>query len=567
MACARGINSAKEGSAGVVAAGHECTARAAAEILEDGGNAFDAAVAAHLTACVSEPVLSSLAGGGFLMAQTSEGQQVLYDFFCQTPLQYRPDGNIEFYPIMADFGETRQEFHIGMGSFATPGTVSGLFAVHRELCTLPMQRLIEPAVRLAREGVVTNRFQAYIFDIVSPVYRSRPETRDYYGSTKRPGELILEGDLLRQPELADTMEALAREGEVLFRQGEIARMIVQMSRDHGGHVTMDDLMQYRVEQREPLRTVFNSHELIINPVPSSGGLLIAFALKLLERAGEAQDAFGSAVHLMQMAHAQELTSQARPRLFNNENQETPDFLPEDSTLLSEYRTLLDQRTRFTRGTTHISIMDNRGNTASLTTSNGEGCGHMIPGTGIILNNMLGEEDLHPNGFDNWNTNVRIASMMAPAILNLSDSSVVALGSGGSNRLRTAILQVIWNLTRYRMTLEEAVKSPRIHCENGHLSIEEGFRPESLAPLLEHWPDHKIWKGQNLFFGGTHAAQRLPDCMPTGLPDSQSDSPMDRLPCCRSGRLPDDQSDRLPDFKPDRLIGAGDPRRGGNSLRV
>ncbi len=550
-------------SKGVIAAGHERTVQAAEDILKSGGNAFDAAVAAHFTACVSEPVLSSLAGGGFLLAQTDSGTQILYDFFAQTPIRRRETAETEFFPITADFGETLQEFHIGMGSFATPGTVNGLFAVHRDLCTMPMNRLVEPAVQLAREGVITNGFQAYIFDIVSPVYLSRSEARRVYGSSSRPGELVREGDLLRQPEMAETFEMLAREGEDCFRRGEIARNVDRMSREHGGHVTLDDMYHYEVIRRKPLKTDFHKHRLAINPAPSSGGMLIAFALKMMEseesvesveskepeepkepkeskESGEPEEPekpkesgesehypFGSAGQLWRLVMAQELTDVARKQIEWNDRQQDHESRLFHSRFLDGYRQKFRNRHHFSRGTTHISIMDSKGNTASLTTSNGEGCGYMIPGTGIMLNNMLGEEDLHPGGFHRWPENQRISSMMAPAILNLCDGSVVALGSGGSNRLRTAILQVILNLTVHRMSLEQAVHSPRIHCEKNVLSIEKGFNEKELEPLRNRYPENKIWSGFNLFFGGTHAVRSTK----TGFE------------------------------------GAGDPRRGGVSLVV
>ena len=127
-------------------AGHPVTAQAAATILEAGGNAFDAAVAALLASCVAEPVLASLGGGGFLLVLPAGGEPVVYDFFAQTPRRRRPEAELDFYPILADFGSAQQEFHIGLGSVATPGTVRGLFRIHRELCRLPLAEIATPAL-------------------------------------------------------------------------------------------------------------------------------------------------------------------------------------------------------------------------------------------------------------------------------------------------------------------------------------------------------------------------------------------------------------------------------------
>jgi gamma-glutamyltranspeptidase/glutathione hydrolase len=170
---------------GAAATGHPLTTAAAEEVLREGGNAFDAIIAAHFTACVAEPVLASLGGGGYLLAEPAEGKSRVYDFFAQTPLN-RPAGELDFYPISADFGPTSQEFHIGLGAVATPGSVKGMFAIHRDLGTMPMQRLVQPAVRAAREGVRINSLQAYIFDVVSPIYLATPGAKALYGSATHP---------------------------------------------------------------------------------------------------------------------------------------------------------------------------------------------------------------------------------------------------------------------------------------------------------------------------------------------------------------------------------------------
>ena len=154
----------------VVAAGHELTAQAAAEILQDGGNAFDAALAGTFMAFVAEAVFSSPGGSGFLMARRAgRDTATLFDFFAETPLKRRAASEVQFFPIHADFGPAKQEFHIGLGSSATPGVVPGLFILHEALCTLPMKRLVEPAVRAARKGFPLSAFQAYLFTVIAPI--------------------------------------------------------------------------------------------------------------------------------------------------------------------------------------------------------------------------------------------------------------------------------------------------------------------------------------------------------------------------------------------------------------
>ncbi len=241
-------------SKGIIAAGHGATAGAARVILDEGGNAFDAALAALLAACVAEPILTSLGGGGFLLARPAAGDRggetVIYDFFAQTPKKRRLEA--DFFPITADFGTAQQEFHIGMGSIATPGTVKGLFAVHRDLGSMPLARIVEPALALARGGLVLNGLQAYIFGVVGAIYTANAACRDVFASRHDPARPIGEGETLVMPQLADSIEALAREGEDLFYLGEIGQRIVADCGAGGGHLTVRDLADYRVRKRAPL---------------------------------------------------------------------------------------------------------------------------------------------------------------------------------------------------------------------------------------------------------------------------------------------------------------------------
>lgn len=485
---------------GAVSAGHQATAEAAARILKEGGNAFDAVVAAHLTACVAEPVLTSFAGGGFLLAETANGQQTLYDFFVQTPGRIKAKSELTFFPISADFGFAKQEFHIGPGSVATPGTVKGLFEIHRNLCSIPFTGLAEDAIHLAKRGVKMNSFQAGAIQITEPIYQSNKEASAIFKSSNQQNSIIREGEILKQPLLGDFIEQLSVNGESFFYEGEVAEKICRICEEEGGHLTQDDLESYRVQKRSPLCLEYRNASLNINPPPSSGGLLIAFALKLMESLE--CDFIESFPELL--VRVQEITNRARIEnmIENRDPKRLAGML--HMPFLEMYKNQVQNRLKASRGTTQISVMDADGNMASLTTSNGSGSGVMIPGTGVMMNNMLGEEDLNPEGFYNWPTNQRISSMMAPAILKFPDSRKVVLGSGGSNRIRTAILQVLLNLVDRNMNLKDAIQAPRIHFENDFLNVEEGFSEKVINELKEGYPAHKLWEKGNLFFGGVHA---------------------------------------------------------------
>ncbi|MDH5749588.1 MAG: gamma-glutamyltransferase [Rhodospirillales bacterium] len=495
--------------AGAAAAGHPETAAAAAAILREGGNAYDAVLAGLCAACVCEPVLASLGGGGFLLARTGQDESRLYDFFVQTPRSRHSESEVDFFPILADFGTAQQEFHIGRGSIATPGIVKGMFQIHRELCTMPMARIVEPALELARKGVTINPFQAYIFRIVEKIY-SRDEVNGIFSSRKIPETLIGEGEILRNPEFADTLEVLAREGEDLFYRGDIAKTIIDDCRTGGGHLSPEDMENYRVDCRVPLGISFRDTRLLTNPPPSTGGILIAFALEMARQSDLVSVNFGSVEYLVRLAKAMELTNKARveSRLHETDAASAAEVLLNPS-FLEMYRKEVLGRPLAQRGTTHISVIDKKGNAASMTVSNGEGSSYVVPGTGIMLNNMLGEEDINPHGFQNWPTDTRMCSMMAPSVLVWPEGKLAALGSGGSNRIRTAILQVLLNLLAFEMSAEDAVNSPRIHVEGDLINLEDGFEPATSSKVASGFSNVKKWEEKNLFFGGVHAVIRDP----------------------------------------------------------
>ncbi len=491
---------------GVVSCGHKKTTESAKIILENGGNAYDAILAAHFSACVTEPVLASLGGGGFLTAHTSSGKSITYDFFTQTPHSKRQK-NIDFFPISANFGSgINQEFHIGMASIATPGNIKGIFKIHKDLGSLPISEIIKPAVLLARKGVLVNKLQDYIFNVVSPIYKSNDQILSLYQSKKIKGELIKRGEIFKNSDFANFLEELAKEGDRLFYEGEVAEKILKDSKEKGGHLTKKDFKKYRVEIRKSLKFNYKNSQFITNPPPSSGGILIAFSLALSEKFKLSKNKFASFQYLKLLSEVMEKTNSARrkhldKKLFDKEI--IGKFL--DPNLIKKYQREISQTINKLGGTTHMSVIDAQGNIASMTITNGEGSAYVIPKTGIVLNNMLGEEDLNPSGFGKWKKNKRISSMMAPSILLSENNINYAFGSGGSNRIRTALLQFILNSIEFKMNLDSAVQSPRIHFEKNELHIEKGFKKQEVEKLAKIYPKLKKWKEKNLFFGGVNVA--------------------------------------------------------------
>ena len=489
---------------GVVAAGHEETAAAAVAVLNQGGNAFDAAVAGVLASCVAESVLTSVAGGGFLLAHTENSKPILFDFFTQTPTSKQLAHTLDFYPIGVDFGDTVQEFHIGLGSMAVPGVLKGLVHVHTRLGRLPLKQVVAPAIALARKGVIVNDFFAYVYRLLKPILLATPDSRAIYSPQ---GELLQAGDRLHMADFADALEQLVTEGIEAFWHTMAARI----TQPPGGYLTPGDFANYRVMERAPLCLDYHGSQLLTNPAPSAGGGLIACSLALLAECELARH--GSAEHLLALSQVMRCTNRVRRDGYDARIQ-APGIAEEvlSAAYLGPYRGELRDAIAQLNGanptnklgsTTHLSVMDSDGNAASVTTSNGEGSSYVIPSTGIMVNNMLGEEDLNPHGFHQWTPNQRMSSMMAPTMVLRGGRPYLVLGSGGSNRIRTAILQVISNLVDFDMALETAVAAPRIHWENHIFHLEPGFNPAELTHIIGD-AEPIWWEAQNMFFGGVHA---------------------------------------------------------------
>jgi gamma-glutamyltranspeptidase / glutathione hydrolase len=503
---------------GTVACGHDATASAAVEVLHAGGSAFDAAIAAISCACVAEPVLASLGGGGYLLAQPAGERPRVFDFFAHTPSRRLGDDDHDFRPVLADFGTTTQEFHIGAGSVAVPGMVAGMFDIHRALGKLPMRDLLAPSIALANDGVTVRPFDAHVLGVVGAIFNSTPGCANLFSSPSVDESLLQTGDAYRCPDLADCLDALASEGEDLFYRGEISGLVAS-SVESGGHLRRRDLERYEVRQHPALSLNYGNATVATNPPPASGGVLIAFALHLLDQIDLGQMEPGTSRPLDALAKVMSLMAKARERGatvesgIGGEAILAPQFL---APFLDEIKSYPLARA----GTTHISIIDGEGNVAAATLSNGESCGIVVPGTGILLNNMLGEEDLHPGRFNRWTVDTRMTSMMAPTVVRKRDGSCIATGSGGSNRIRSAIVQVLVNLLNVGMDVDEAVNFPRIHLEKAHLSIEHGIEVERIGELLEKWPQHQLWNERSMFFGGAHTVVMSRDGATRGTGDER-----------------------------------------------
>jgi gamma-glutamyltranspeptidase/glutathione hydrolase len=497
---------------GAIAAGHELTARAGAEALALGGNAVDAVVAAGVMSWAAEPALTGPCGGGFVLSRTAAGAAALLDAFTAIPgRELPPDRRLaDVEQVLVPFDQrTTQVFHVGAAACAVPGVVAGLAAVHRRHGRLPWRSLVLPAAAAATEGVETNAGQAAVLAAIQVILTRAPESRAIFAEH---GAYVREGDRIRQPDLARSIELLAERGPEPLYRGELARAMVAHQHATGGRLTMSDLASYRPVWRRPLVAGFRGRRVLTNPPPSSGGVLIAYMLALLDGIDDHGPA-GSAHPLRVLAEAMRAAGRRRDRRFarllhrgglarhllsdaeveagRGELQAGIDGVPTAAPALAS-----------DRGTTHISVVDERGNAAAFTASNGSHSGVIVPGTGLHLNNMMGEEDLAAGR--HLGPGNRLTSMQAPTVLEREGRVRLVVGSSGSNRLRSAITQVIVNQLLHGLPVSEAVSAPRVHVEGDRLDCEGGLDPGQLE-LLEQGGERLVrFDGLNLYFGGANA---------------------------------------------------------------
>jgi gamma-glutamyltranspeptidase/glutathione hydrolase len=429
-----------EGVRSAVAAGAPGTVEVALEVLAAGGNAVDAAVAAAFAMPVTEPGLASLAGGGFMMVRDPDGRIRLIDFFAAVPT---PHGGPR-ETITVEFAGARQDFTIGPGTVAVPGVMAGLLHAHAGHGRMDLADLLRAPRDLVHRGAAMTAAQALVLQLIGAVLTATPASAAVYAPS---GRLLTEGESLHNPAYADFLAEVAG--------GLSALPVVDP-------LHAEDLAAYRVYEREPLRVDLPGAVLYTNPPPSLGGSIVADALTELADCDEP-----TALDLLRALRDATAHSKSRPPVS-------------------------------VRGTTHISVTDGS-QTVAMTVSNGSCSGVMLGDTGVQLNNMMGESDLHPDGHDTP-VGSRIRSMMAPSLVE-RDGVVTALGSGGSERIRSALTRAISMLVRGH-GLQAAIDAPRIHLDNaGVAQVEPGFPAEQLAALpgpVSHW------RARDFYFGGVHA---------------------------------------------------------------
>lgn len=492
---------------GVIAAGDPLTARAGAQVLRSGGNAIDAVSAAAFASFVCELPLAGPLGAGLLLHGSAERGWSVLDFFARAPGQGGRPAALDFFPVTIDFGATTQTFHVGRGAAAVPGTLRGLLLAHQRYGRLPLSEVVAPARALAKQGFELSASVAWVARLLRPIFCLTPSTLRLMAS--EDGELGVPGVILENPGLGHLFEALSHDPRGALDAVE-ADLLAAFGPKAGGLLTSADLNRFAPVERSPLATPFAGHTVLTPPPPSAGGGLVALGLRLSERARVFDGRFGDRDHWARLARVIAAVGHVRRSEYDAAIAE-PGYLDE---LLSE-KGLERAWQAFevvepTLGsTTHISVIDGDGGAASLTTSNGEGCGYALESWGIHVNNFLGEEDINPRGFHVLPAGATLPTMMTPTIALRDGAPALVLGSGGSNRIRSAVLQALVNCLGFRLPLEDAVRAGRLHAEGSRLWLEaHGLDAAAESALRRAFREVVRFDAPHMFFGGVHAVSCL-----------------------------------------------------------
>jgi gamma-glutamyltranspeptidase / glutathione hydrolase len=439
-----------------VAAGHPATTATGIEILADGGGAADAMVAAALASCVAETVMTGLLGGGHaLYWDAAEGRARSLDCFVAVPGLGAAPRAAQLVHLDVPFGEELVHYAIGAASCGTPGLPAGLAELWRAHGRLPWSRLVEPALRLAREGVEFPPAHASCLAMLAPVMTLDEGARIY----SPHGELLKAGERLEQPGLAAALETLAEEGADSVYRGTIGESLLALCRQRGGLVTRRDLESYEACWREPAAVDYLDWTLL-----TRGGL-----------------------------SGMRETAPRMPRLRGLDEGERV------LALVDLFRT-----DGVESHTTNTTIVDGDGNACVLTTSLGLGSGDFVPGLDLHLNSMLGEADLVRGALEPGD---RMASMMAPTLALAGRDVELAAGAAGGTRLRTALLGVIAGILDEQLEPAVAVERPRFHLVGTTVNAEPGVDEDALVALERRGKTVRRWPALHHYFGGVSVVSR------------------------------------------------------------
>ena len=430
------------------AAGHPATVAAGIEILEDGGTAADAAVAACLASCVAETVMTGLLGGAHVIHWDGSAAWNL-DCFVDVP----SGEGAPPVELKVPFGEELVHYAVGPGTCAVPGIARGLGVLHARYGRLPWERLVEPAVAVARAGVVMPPAHAACLAMLGPVFTMQADGERIYAPA---GRLLETGDTLEQPGLVSALELLAAEGAASVYDGSIAALLVAVA---GVPVSSEDLAAYEARWSAPVEAAWMGR-------------------RVLTRAG--------------LSGVPETLAQMPPLRGLGETERVHALLAALDGPEAEGHT------------TNLVTVDGDGNVVVLTTSLGLGSGDFVPGLDLHLNSMLGEADLIRGRLE---PGERMSSMMSPLLALDETGPALASGAAGGTRLRSALVQVVAGILDEGLAPDEAVTRPRLHPVDGLVNLEPGFGEDVVRALEEQGFEAREWPEPHHYFGGVSVVTR------------------------------------------------------------
>ena len=493
------------GTGGMVVSQRKMASQVGAEILRNGGNAVDAAVATALALAVVLPRAGNLGGGGFMLIYSKDLQKtVAIDYREMAPAKASRD---MFLNNKGNYDRKKAQF--SLLSAGVPGTVAGLYHALQKYGTLSWDKVLEPAINLAENGFVVSQDLASVLSNYKNRLTSNAATANaYYKKNQTPYKA---GEVIKLPDLAWSLKELKRQGPEAFYQGQIAAKIVSEMEKNGGLITLEDLANYKVMERVPLKGTYKGFDIVSMPPSSSGGVHLIQMLNMLEPFSLSEMGFGSAQSIHLMAEVMKRAYADRSKYLGD-----TDFVkvPLKGLTSKSYAKTLLKEISFSEikaskdidhgnplpyespDTTHFSVMDDQGNVVSntYTLNFSYGSGIVIPGTGILMNNEMDDFSSKkgvPNayGLVGFEANEiqgrkRPLSSMTPTIVFKDEKPFLVLGSPGGSRIITTVLQVVLNVLEHQMNVKQAVISPRIHHQwlPDVLLMEEGFSSDTLSLL-------------------------------------------------------------------------------------
>lgn len=499
------------GKNGMVASEQGLATQVGLDILKQGGNAIDAAVAVGFALAVVLPNAGNIGGGGFMVLHDDKtGKDVAIDFREIAPAKASRDMYLDNQGNVIDGKSLFTHDASGV-----PGTVAGMEYALKKWGTMPLSKVLEPAIKLADKGFIVS-------DVLAQTLKEEKSTLGKWSASKaiffKNGEPLKSGDLLVQKDLAKSLRLIAKQGAKAFYQGEIATKIAKEMQSHGGTMTLEDLKAYKVVERQPIIGDYRGYKVVTMPPPSSGGVHLIEILNMLEHYPIKEDGVNSAKNIHHMAESMKLAYADRSEYLGD-----PDFVKIPVTGLTSkayanerVKTIDDNKARLSSNikpgkpqpyesdqTTHFSVMDKAGNAVAVTyTLNlNFGSGIVVEGTGILLNNEMDDFSVKPgvpNAFglvggaaNAIEAKKRPLSSMTPTIVMKNNKPWLVTGSPGGARIITTVLQSVVNTIDHEMNPAEAIITPRVHHQwlPDELRVEEGISPDTIKLLQDK--GHKV----------------------------------------------------------------------------